>query len=256
MSVWIILLIALNILMLAGLGLCFFRLSNKREDDPRLSYGLKLLQSKISVLEDLSDKTEVQVKQLVSLLENKINEVKSRVDDADDKIKRVDGAMKKTLEVAEIFQEHIPHEEIVERKVSNKYINAARLAHQGASAEEIQSKIDLPSGELDFILKLNKEQLMFSEEQLPAWVDKHPLEANEALFEPPQVNIESLEKLGSEFKQACREFAERHRSPTETPLEDSQSAQPQPEPAGNEKKVKKEDEVVPYQFKRSDVIYD
>lgn len=268
MSIWIILLIAVNILMLAGLGVCYVRLQDKREDDPRLSYGLKLLQSKISVLEDLSDRTEVQVKQLLTLLEKKLHEVKARVEDADTKINHINQSMKKTLEVAEIFQAQIPHEEIVERQVSNKYIKAARLANQGKSIDEIQQQVDLPAGELDFIYKVNKDQLVFSEEHLPSWVDKHPLENKTELFEPPSVNMDSLEKLGREFKEACKSFADKHR-PTQEDLEYNLSEPVSPvenkhEPEvsqtsaekPSEKLTKQEKTVVPYQFKRGDVIYD
>lgn len=235
-SIWIILLVAVNILMMAGLAICFVRLREKRADDPRLSYGLKLLQSKISVLEDLSDKTDIQVKQLLLLLENKIGELKTRSDDANKKIEVINQSMKKTLEVAEIFQTQVPHEEIVDRKVTNKYIQAARLAHRGESLQSIQTQVDLPAGELELIHKVNKEQLTFSEEQLPAWAEKHPLEQKEELFSAPKVDTDSLDELARDFKQACQDFAEK---------EDVDEG-----PSGDTSKV------VAYQFKRGDVIYE
>jgi Protein of unknown function (DUF2802) len=228
--------VAFNVLFFAGIALCFFKLKGRREEDPRLSYGLKLLQNKIAVLEDLSDKTELQVKQLVILLETKIRDLQQKVNAADTQLARIDHSMNKSLEVANIFQEQIPHEQIMERKTSNKYINAARMAHQGLSFQDIQKQVDLPHAELDLIVKLNREQLMFSEDQLPAWVekaptekhaaDRHPIEANPNLFVPPQVDMESLEKLGQDFKQACKDF-EQKMHPAKT-----------------------EPEVVPYQFKK------
>lgn len=227
MGVWAVLQIALNLLFLASIGICIIKLRGRREEDPRLSYGLKLLQNKIAVLEDLSDKTEVQVRQLVVLLENKMRDLQQRVQEADGQLSRMDQTLSKTMEVANIFQEKVPHEEIVERKVTNKYINAARLAHHGASMQEIQQRVDLPQAELDLIVKLNKEQLTFSEDHLPAWVDRHPIESNQKIFEPPHVDMESLQRLGDDFRKACKDF------------EEKTAARTPPEP-----------EVVPYQFKK------
>jgi hypothetical protein len=224
--------VAFNILFFAGIALCFIKLKGRREEDPRLSYGLKLLQNKIAVLEDLSDKTELQVKQLVILLETKIRDLQAKVTAADTQMARIDHSMNKTMEVAHIFQEQVPHEQIMERKTTNKYINAARMAHQGLSFQEIQKQVDLPHAELDLIVKLNREQLMFSEDHLPAWVEKHPVEANENIFTPPQVDIASLEKLGQEFKQACKDFEQKMNPP-----------------------AKAEPEVVPYQFKKMNEHY-
>ena len=227
-----ILQVAFNILFFAGIALCFIKLKGRREEDPRLSYGLKLLENKIAVLEDLSDKTELQVKQLVILLETKIRDLQQKVTAADTQLARIDHSMNKTMEVAHIFQEQVPHEQIMERKVSNKYINAARMAHQGLSFQDIQKQVDLPHAELDLIVKLNREQLMFSEDHLPAWADKHPVEANQNIFAPPQVDIASLEKLGQDFKQACKAFEEKINPPS-----------------------KAEPDIVPYQFKKLNEHY-
>ncbi len=227
-----ILQVAFNILFFAGIALCFIKLKGRREEDPRLSYGLKLLENKIAVLEDLSDKTELQVKQLVILLETKIRDLQQKVTAADTQLARIDHSMHKTMEVAHIFQEQVPHEQIMERKVSNKYINAARMAHQGLSFQEIQKQVDLPHAELDLIVKLNREQLMFSEDHLPAWADKHPVEANQNIFAPPQVDIASLEKLGQDFKQACKAFEEKINPPAKAELD-----------------------IVPYQFKKLNEHY-
>jgi hypothetical protein len=234
--------VAFNILFFAGIALCFIKLKGRREEDPRLSYGLKLLQNKIAVLEDLSDKTELKVKQLVILLESKMRDLQHKVTAADTQMARIDHSMNKTMEVAHIFQDQVPHEQIMERKTTNKYINAARMAHQGLSFQEIQQQVDIPHAELDLIVKLNREQLMFSEDHLPAWADKnivdkhiankHPVEANQNIFVPPQVDIASLEKLGQEFKQACKDFEQKIK-PT----------------------AKAEPEVVPYQFKKMNEHY-
>ena len=122
-----------NFASMTAIAVCFFRLKRPPKDDPRLSKGLQLLQSKISVLEDLSDRTEVQVAQMTKLLELKAGQVQKKVQQAELQIRKVEVAMAKSKEVAEIFQDKIPHDEIVERKNTIKYIQAARLAHQGAS---------------------------------------------------------------------------------------------------------------------------
>src|SRR3974390_2342837 len=94
----------------------WLRLKRPPQDDPRLSRGLQLLQSKITVLEDLSDRTDAQVKQLTQILDQKTRYIQDKIVQAEQQILRVDQSMQKSLEVAEIFQDKIPHEEVVERK--------------------------------------------------------------------------------------------------------------------------------------------
>lgn len=214
--VWTILQIALDLLFFAGIGLCLVKSKTRSEEDPRLSYGLKLLQNKIAIIEDLSDKTDHQVKQLVALMENKIKDLQAQIQESDRQLKGIDQAMARTLEVAEVFQEQVPHEAIIERKTSNKYITAARMAHQGLSMDQIRQQVDLPPAELELIMKVNRDQLTFSEEHLPAWAKdtRHPLEANEKLFQAPQVDMASLEKLGADFRKACLDFQEKSQKTT------------------------------------------
>lgn len=234
MTIWTVAQFAFNLIFLAGIALCLIKVRARKEEDPRLSYGLKLLQNKLAILEDLSDKTDHQVKQLIALLETKMRDVQARVQDADSKLKAIDVAMNKTIEVATIFKEQIPHEEIVEQKVTSKYVNAARMAHQGYKREQIQAQIDLPDAELDLIMKVNRDQLMFAEDALPAWVDKHPLENNPQLFTPPKVDVAALSKMGEDFKRACEDFAKK---------------------AETSKPEQQKSPVVPYQFKRHDDIF-
>lgn len=244
MTVWSVLQIAMDLLFVAGIGLCFLKFKARREEDPRLSYGLKLLQNKIAIIEDLSDKTDHQVKQLVTLMENKIKDLQGKIQESDRQLKGIDQAMTKTLEVAQVFQSQVPHEAIIERKTSNKYINAARMANQGMSPEQIRQQIDLPPAELDLIVKVNRDQLMFQEDQLPAWVEKHPLENNEKLFQAPQVDITALEKLGADFKKACMQFEEKT-----SPKESKITTQDFIEELGTPE-TKEEPQVVPYKFRR------
>ncbi|MCB9072858.1 MAG: DUF2802 domain-containing protein [Bdellovibrionaceae bacterium] len=231
MTIWTVAQFALNLIFLAGIALCIIKLRVRREEDPRLSYGLKLLQNKLAILEDLSDKTDHQVKKIIALMEAKMKDVQTKINDADQKLNAIHEAMGRTMEVASIFKEQIPHEEIVEQKVTSKYVNAARLAHQGFTREQILQKVNLPDAELDLIIKLNKDQLMFAEEQLPAWVEKNPVENTPELFQPPEVDMSALNKIGEDFKKACEVFAQKHTEP-----------------------AKSEPVVVPYKFKRHDDI--
>jgi hypothetical protein len=169
MGTWALIQVVFDIFAALGIFLIVMRLSRAPKDDPRLSRGLQLLQSKISVLEDLSDRTEQQVSQLTNLLELKAKEVQAKIQLADQHVHEIRVAMDRSLEVAKIFQDKIPHAEIIERQNTIKYVQAARLAHQGASVDEIASKVELPKGEIEFIAKVNRDRLMFNEETLPEW---------------------------------------------------------------------------------------
>lgn len=169
MSFWALVQIFIDMVLLTTCGFLWVKLNRPQKDDPRMSRGLQLLGSKISVLEDLSDRTETQVKQLTSLMEQKVREIQSTLQEAESQVQKIEQSMTKSLEVAKIFQDKIPHQEIIERQNTIKYVKAARMAHQGASVEEILQAVDLPRGEIEFIAKVNRDQLQFSEEDLPAW---------------------------------------------------------------------------------------
>jgi hypothetical protein len=228
-SFWVLVQVLLNLVLGAGVVGMWVRLSRPAKDDPRLSKGLQLLQSKISILEDLSDRTEVQVQQLTALLEQKCKEIQAKIQTSEKQMVKIDQSMQKSLEVAKIFQDRIPHTEIVERQNTIKYVKAARLAHQGLSVDEIALQSDLSRGEIEFIAKVNKDQLMFCEDSLPEWIadPNHPENQNvdeslnmqgtlmretprdlSAVFEVPHATAslrdphEALKKLGEAFKAA------------------------------------------------------
>ena len=204
-------------------GLWIKRLSPPAED-PKLSRGLQILQTKISVLEDLSDRTENQVHQLTALMEIKVKEIQAQIFEADKHLQQMDVARTKSLEVAKIFQDRIPHSEIIERQNTMKYIRAARMAHQGRSVDEIASVVDLSRGEIEFIAKVNRDRLQFSEADLPEWT-KEGLEVaatpapaaaavgveKPAALEPQTLQraadsgVSPLSELGQRFRQAINE---------------------------------------------------
>lgn len=211
--------ILIDLVLFAGVAFLWVKLMRPQKDDPRLSRGLQLLQSKIAVLEDLSDQIETQVQQLTSLIEIKAKDVQAQIVAADKQIQKIEASMAKSLEVAQIFQDRIPHQEIIERQNTVKYVKAARLAHQGRSLEEIAEEVDLSRGEIEMIAKVNRDQLQFSEEELPEWAKNgesgagHAIgtEANAGLQRPeielkPLARVQdrpdlSLSSLGEKFRQ-------------------------------------------------------
>lgn len=157
------------LLLFAGVVGLWIRAFRPAKEDPRLSKGLQLLQSKISILEDLSDRTDTQVQQLTLLLEKKGKEIQDKVGQSENLVAKIEQKLQQVREISKIFQDHIPHHEIMERKKTIKYVKAARMAHQGSSVDQICQELDISPAEADFILNVNKEQLMFCEESLPEW---------------------------------------------------------------------------------------
>lgn len=163
MSIWILLQIVVNVFFLVGISVCVVKVFKDKDDDPRLSQGLRLLQSKISILEDLSDHTENQVKQLMMLLDKKLQEVRGTLSSVNDHITEVDRSIQKSQKMAEIIRDEIPHSQIVEKKLENKYIRAAQMAHSGSSVEEIVEALGLPVAEVALITKVNRKKCVYDE---------------------------------------------------------------------------------------------
>lgn len=224
MNTWTLIQVVFDIFMATGIFTIVMRMNRAPKDDPRLSRGLQLLQSKISVLEDLSDRTENQVAQLTAILEQKSREVQAKVQLAEQHVHEIKVSMERSLEVAQIFQDKIPHKEIIERQNTIKYVRAARLAHQGSSVDEIAAQVDLPKGEVEFIASVNRERLMFDENELPPWAQGEAAaeiapsfnSQAAATFTPamPQYNFEEPAETQEETSQRLRaeiELAERQR---------------------------------------------
>lgn len=215
---WTLIQIVIDIALGVGLFVMWTRLRRPPQDDPRLSRGLQLLQSKITVLEDLSDRTDVQVKQLTKLLDHKTRVIQDKIVEADRHNYQIHESMQKSLEVAEIFQDKIPHQDILERQKTIRYVKAAKMAHDGASVEEISHAVDLPLEQLELIAKFNRDQLMFDEASLPEWAKTTEAEEKKeesvrgmsALLEDeiPRESLETLNHLSQKFKEVCQEFKE------------------------------------------------
>lgn len=235
MSVWSLLQIIFDLSVFAGIVALWLRSRRPPQDDPRLSRGLQLLQTKITVLEDLSDRTESQVKQLTALLDQKTRVLQNKVLDAEQQILKIDHSMNKSLEVAEIFQDKIPHHEIVERKRTVEYVRAARMAHSGMSLEEIAKKVAMPREQLELIVKFNREQLMFDESALPEWATR----ADEAdpsfvlsdmnflgqVEDQPVRHPGDSEKIEKDFRSAVAQVKEQEAAAARSALMDSKVAE-------------------------------
>jgi mannose/fructose/N-acetylgalactosamine-specific phosphotransferase system component IIB len=169
MAVWTILQFVIDLGLLLSSWILWQRLRRPPQDDPRLSRGLQILASKITILEDLSDRTDKQVQQLTELLDQRARTLQTKMFESEKLVRELEQSMQKSREVAEIFQDRIPHEEIIERQNTIKYVQAAQMAHQGRTIDEIAEKVDLPREQIEFIAKINRQQLMFDIDQLPEW---------------------------------------------------------------------------------------
>jgi len=176
---WLLTLTLINVLLLAYIGFSHLGRNKTKMEDQRLTKGLQLLQNKISILQDLSDKTDEQVRTWVHLIEQKATSVQSQLIKSDEKIAQIEQALSKALDVSKIFYEQVPAAEMAERQKTSKYVQAAKLANQGFTTDQIAQKVDLSIAELEMIAKMNREQLQFNEESLPAWVDAAKTESAE-----------------------------------------------------------------------------
>ncbi len=250
MDSWLLVLLVFQLASFVAVVVIWAKI-RKPQTDPRLSRGLQLLSSKISILEDLSGRTDTQVHQLASLLEAKGRQLQDKILEAERELAKIDQALSRTLEVAEVFQDRIPTEEFIERQNTIKYVMAARMAHEGCGIDEILERVDLPREQIEFIAKVNKDQLMFDEAQLPTWMkltlerqkmkhlaaaqgkvhQEHGSSPRESQSPSESVSEElwksetlaklgqtftvdqqqRLEALGAEFKQACENFDKQSR---------------------------------------------
>lgn len=200
MNYWLLTLALLNVLLIAYIA--FTQLGRRKAhfEDQRLTKGLQLLQNKISILQDLSDKTDEQVRRWVHLIDQKAQSVQGQIRESDEKIAQIEAALSKALDVSKIFYEQVPHGEMAERQKTSKYVQAAKLANQGFSVDQIAQKIDLSTAEIEMITKMNREQLQFSEESLPSWVQTHA-------GSTPEDRSQEVAEFGSQIQKMTQSFS-------------------------------------------------
>ncbi len=205
MGTLILLQVALNLAFIATITVLWIdRTRSKTQDNPRLSRGLQLLSSKIAVLQDLMDKSETIGKHLSQLIEAKQTDVQETLEEVERHLYRVSESIEKSKDVARLFRDKIPHEEIIERQNSAKYIKAAKLAHQGLSSQDISTQVDIPMGELELIVKLNKQNLMVNSNQ--SWLEDEDIKESRVIehegFTPAGETANQYSRLAEAVKTA------------------------------------------------------
>lgn len=208
MSVWILIQVVCNLFLLAGLALCLVKIFKPQEDDPRLNQGLRLLQSKIAILEDLSDHTENQVKQLMALLDKKLHEVRGTMTHINQQIHEVDQSIAQSKQMAQMIQNEIQPDHIVEKKIENRYIQAAQMAHAGETVEAIVKALGLPKAEVDLIVKINKKNCVYDKPVMKS-SQKIQDELFSRSFEMPDLISPSLDQTQMNFHQAVQDHREK-----------------------------------------------
>src|ERR1700679_3280661 len=94
-------------------------------EDPRLSRGLQLLSSKIAILQDLMDRSEAMSRQMTVLIDGKQQDIQKRIENAEIYLHKIRQATEKSEKIARIFQDQIPHQEILEKQTTARYNQAA-----------------------------------------------------------------------------------------------------------------------------------
>lgn len=214
MTIWVLIQVVINIFLFVGLFVCIVRSPRTSKDDPRLSRGLQLLQSKISVLEDLSDKTDVQFQKIMSVIEEKILEVQQAVTNAEKQLLQLQTATAKGIETTRLVQTGLGAEQVIERHTNEVYARAAQLAFDGRSIDEICEKLELSRGEVELIVKFNRDSLRTVSAQTTELAPQKNQDYSQ-LFEVPQFDATSLNKIGDEFRRVTREAEQQEKSQAE-----------------------------------------
>jgi hypothetical protein len=235
MSIWIVVQLMVNLVFLAGILFLLVSRKQTQKEDQKFSKGLQLLQNKISVLEDLSDQTDDQVRSLTQLLEAKYREIQSLLVESDQQIQKMEEIAKNIwsqVETASVTSN--PHQSN-EVQSMNKYVKAAQLANAGKSIEEVIREVDITRGEAELIVAMNKDQLTFNQNSLPLWV------------QPEKAAAPQATTVGAEFLKALKA----------TPAPTQQSiVQPQPPQAQNPQVAagnKNDPKIRPFEFRRIDM---
>ena len=136
----------------------------------KLNRGLQILDGKMGILEDLSERMEKEYEQLTELLDKKSIQISKKIQESKLCVQKIEEAITKIKKVTKIFQEKLPHKELAEREQALNYIKAAHKAHKGEEAKQISEELKLPLAEVELIRKFNERSLAFKEEDLSSWV--------------------------------------------------------------------------------------
>lgn len=168
-STSLLVLTVFNLIVLIILTIQVFLKLKEKKEDLRLAKGLQLLQNKISILQDLSDKTDHQVQKIVQVIDRKSADIQSDMAILDAKTAHVEATLIRATDISKMIAHQNPQGS-AEIQKTNLHVQAAKLANKGFTKEQIMGKVDLNPAEIDFIFKVNRDQLQFAEDQLPGWV--------------------------------------------------------------------------------------
>ena len=208
MGLWSLLQLMVDVAVMLGLGILWYRFKRPAAEDPRLSRGLQLLQSKIAVLEDLSDRTDHQVKTLSHLLDQKSIMLQGQMMESENQVRKIEQTMERNKYSMEEYVSEMNPQIAIERGDTAKYVQAAQLAHSGGSIEEMQKEISLPREQLELISKMNKKQLMYDQQQLPSWVTKAARRTNAPNPNPNANNPREESKLFSSAQNLAQKIVD------------------------------------------------
>jgi len=192
MNIWIVVQLMVNLVFLAGIIFLLINRKQTQKDDQKFSKGLQLLQNKISVLEDLSDQTDEQVRSLTQLLEAKYREIQGLLVESDGQIQKMEEIAKNIYAQVESSSSMMGNQSSTEVQSMNKYVKAAQMANNGKSIEEVIREIDITRGEAELIVAMNKDQLTFNQNTLPLWV------------QPDKAAAPQASTIGAEFLKALK----------------------------------------------------
>ncbi len=241
MNIWVVVQLMINLVFLAGMLFLLVNRKQTQKDDHKFSKGLQLLQNKISVLEDLSDQTDEQVRSLTQLLEAKYREIQGLLVESDQQIQKMEEVAKNIWEQVESSSAVMGNQSSTEVQSMNKYVKAAQMAHAGKSIEEVIREIDLTRGEAELIVAMNKDQLTFNQNTLPLWV------------QPEKAAAPQASTVGAEFLKALKFGSVQ--SPTHAPAPQQQSPKPEaPAQTPPTAAIKPEQpKIRPFEFRRIDL---
>jgi hypothetical protein len=241
MNIWVLVQLMVNLVFLAGIMFLLINRKQTQKDDQKFSKGLQLLQNKISVLEDLSDQTDEQVRSLTQLLEGKYREIQGLLVESDQQIQKMEEVAKNIWEQVESSSSVMGNQASTEVQSMNKYVKAAQMANNGKTIEEVIREVDITRGEAELIVAMNKDQLTFNQNTLPLWV------------QPDKAAAPQASTIGAEFLKALKQTP----AEPEIPAVVVQQAAAVPAPAAPPPKLqangKPEPKIRPFEFRKIDL---
>ena len=241
MNIWIVVQLMVNLLFFAGMIFLLINRKQSEKDDQKFSKGLQLLQNKISVIEDLSDQTDEQVRSLTLLLEAKYREIQGLLVESDQQIQKMEEVAKNIWEQVESTSAVMGNQSSTEVQSMNKYVKAAQMANAGKSIEDVIREIDITRGEAELIVAMNKDQLTFNQNTLPLWV------------QPEKAAAPQESTVGAEFLKAIKFGSSQQQQMPQQMQAQAPQQQAVPTPQKLQANGKPEPKIRPFEFRKIDL---